>query len=105
MTSDPKQKPSALADVLQTALERLGGARFDAVRSVQKNWIAVVGEVMANKTRVVGVKDGALAIETDGAVWSQELTLQKNYILAKLRELAPKAGVRELRVRTVGTIS
>jgi predicted nucleic acid-binding Zn ribbon protein len=64
-------------------------SRFQAARATDE-WDAVVGPDMARRTRPVGVRDGELLIEVQGAVWMGHLAVLRQGILNELNRTLPE---------------
>lgn len=66
---------------------------------VQRAWPAVAGERVATHATPVVLRDGVLTVACDEAVWAQQLQLLGPELVARLADVVPAAGVRELRTR------
>ncbi len=68
--------------------------------SVYQKWKEVVGDEVAQRTRVVDVTGGVLVIEVDSGPLIHELsTYYKNEILESLRALEEMPNLRDIRFR------
>jgi len=97
MTLSRRRPPQQLGGAIQELLSRLdakGG--FDIVRLIRV-WPEVVGEAIARRTEVNGLKFHTAVVKVSGAMWIQELNLMKPQILSRLREALGNDTVRELR--------
>ena len=97
MTFSRRRPPQLLGGAIQELLSRLdakGG--FDIVRLIRV-WPEVVGEAIARRTEVNGLKFHTAVVKVSGAMWIQELNLMKPQILSRLREALGNDTVRELR--------
>ena len=56
-------------------------------------------ERVCRNARPVRIERGVLIVHAATSVWAQELDLLKEDLLARLRRVAPKCGVRSLRIR------
>ena len=89
--------PQQLGGAIQELLARLdakGG--FEIVRLIRV-WPDVVGEAIARRTEVSGLKFHTAVVKISSAMWIQELNLMKPQILSRLREALGNDTVRELR--------
>jgi len=51
------------------------------------HWPAVVGDLVAQQTRPITIRRGVLCVATASAVWAQNLSFERQRILAKLNPL------------------
>jgi len=63
-------------------------SRFQAARATDE-WGAVVGPEVERRTRPVGVRDGELLVEVQGAVWMGHLAVLRQGILEALNLRLP----------------
>lgn len=97
MTLSRKRPPQPLGGAIQELLARLdvrGGAELVGLI---RRWPEVVGEAIARRTEVSGLKFHTAVVKVSGAMWLQELNLMKPQILARLRETLGDDAVRDLR--------
>jgi len=93
-----KTGPTSIGAVLATSEElspRKG--RIDRDR-----WRGLVGDRVAERTRVGTVRDGVLTIHAASAVWAQELTFLAPAILERLRKAGLAVHSLKFRVGDVG---
>jgi predicted nucleic acid-binding Zn ribbon protein len=89
--------PQQIGGALQEILSRLDTeGHFEIVR-LMRLWPGVVGELIARRTEVNGLKFHTAVVKVSGAMWIQELNLMKPQILARLREAMGNDAVRDLR--------
>ena len=97
MTLSRHNPPLQLGGAIQELLARLDAdGRFDIVRLIRV-WPDVVGNPIARRTEVSGLKFHTAVIKVSGAMWIQELTLLKLQILDRLRTALGDDAVRDLR--------
>lgn len=53
-----------------------------------KHWPAIVGDVLAKKSSPDRYSKGVLWVAVSGSAWAQELRMQREHILARLREVS-----------------
>ncbi|HLQ67463.1 MAG TPA: DUF721 domain-containing protein [Candidatus Limnocylindrales bacterium] len=63
-------------------------SRFQAARATDE-WGTVVGPEVERRTRPVGVRDGELLVEVQGAVWMGHLAVLRQGILEALNRRLP----------------
>jgi predicted nucleic acid-binding Zn ribbon protein len=92
-----RKSPQQIGGALQEILSRLDTeGHFEIVR-LMRLWPGVVGEMIARRTEVNGLKFHTAVVKVSGAMWIQELNLMKPQILARLREAMGNDAVRDLR--------
>jgi len=97
MTLSRHNPPLQLGGAIQELLARLDAdGRFDIVRLIRV-WPDVVGNPIARRTEVSGLRFHTAVIKVSGAMWIQELTLLKLQILDRLRTALGDDAVRDLR--------
>jgi predicted nucleic acid-binding Zn ribbon protein len=89
----PQQIGGALAEILA----RIDGeGHFEVVR-LMRVWPEVVGELIARRTEISGLKFHTAVVKVSGAMWIQELNLMKPQILARINDAMRNDAVRDLR--------
>jgi hypothetical protein len=63
-------------------------SRFQAARATDE-WAGIVGPDVERRTRPVGVRDGELLVEVQGAVWMGHLAVLRQGILEALNRRLP----------------
>ena len=96
-------RPQKMADVLAELMARRSYTSRQTATNFQAAWLAAAGEMVARHTRVGLVRRGTLEVLVANSVLVQELTFQKEAILARLNELLPDERIANLRWR-VGPI-
>jgi predicted nucleic acid-binding Zn ribbon protein len=92
-----RKSPEAIAIALQPIIEKLDAeGHFGLVRLAQV-WPEMVGEGVARRTEVGGLKFHTATIKVSNAMWIQELNLLKSEILARLQTRLGADVVRDLR--------
>jgi predicted nucleic acid-binding Zn ribbon protein len=97
MTTTGRKSLQQIGGAMQEILARFDAdGRFEIVRLI-RHWPAVVGEGIAHRTEVTGLKFHTAVIKVSGAMWIQELNLMKPQILAGLRAAMGIDAVRDIR--------
>jgi predicted nucleic acid-binding Zn ribbon protein len=92
-----RKYPQQIGGALQAILARIDHeGHFEIVRLVRL-WPGVVGELIARRTEVTGLKFHTAVVKVSGAMWIQELNLMKPQILERLRAAMGNDAVRDLR--------
>ena len=80
-----ENRPSQLGDVIESLVTSLGQAgKFYGWRMVVR-WPEVVGPEIAEVARAVRFSEGVLTVVVEKDVWRQELEMQLDKILTKVR--------------------
>jgi len=94
----PRNDPKPISGVVRNVLASLGLARrYDGWLTVT-NWPEMVGEQVAKVARAVRFEDGVLYVAVAGDVWRQELSMQTDAILKKIRSYPYGKVVTQLRL-------
>ena len=97
MVRGRRKYPQQIGGTLQDVLSRLDHeGHFEIVRLV-RFWPDVVGEMIARRTEIVGLKFHTAVVKVSGAMWIQELNLMKPQILERVRARMGNDTVRDLR--------
>jgi predicted nucleic acid-binding Zn ribbon protein len=67
---------------------------------VQTVWELAAGPAIAASARPTSERDGVLTVTCVAAVWTQELDLMADELVAKINSHLPGRPIRELRCRT-----
>ena len=92
-----RHAPRPAAGALQAALRR--AAPKTRLAAVQAVWAEAVGERVAAAARPVSERDGAVIVACSDPVWTQELDLMQERLLAVLRDRLGDDAPRSLRFR------
>ena len=98
------RRPKKLGDVLAQLITARGYGRIQADAELAAAWQAAAGETIARYTCPGRVRRGVFEITVSNSIIIQELTFQKQQILAELQSQLPDTRIRDLRFR-VGSIS
>jgi predicted nucleic acid-binding Zn ribbon protein len=98
------RRPKKIADVLAQLITARGYGRIQADADFAAAWLAAAGDALARYTCPGRLRRGILEITVSNSTIVQELTFQKQHILAELREQIPDARIRDLRFR-IGAIN
>jgi predicted nucleic acid-binding Zn ribbon protein len=97
------RKPKKIADVVAQVVTTRGYGRVQSIENLAEAWQESAGEVLARFSRPGRFKRGVLEVTASTSTVVQELSFQKQNILAILRARFPDATLRDLRFR-VGSI-
>lgn len=93
------RQPQRAGDVVAQLLAKRG---YGAVRSDEQlaaAWTEAVGAAMAPYSRPVGVRRGVLEVTVSASAVMQELTFEKQTLLAAMQQAMPDARIKQLRLR------
>ncbi len=91
--------PKRLDSVLAGVLGDLGLEAAAVAYRVGECWLQAVGADVARHARPAGIRSGVLVVNVDSSVWSQQLQLSRDEILAALKREMGAEAPRELRFR------
>jgi predicted nucleic acid-binding Zn ribbon protein len=91
--------PVAVGSLLGRILSGLHVEERAAASAATDVWADVVGPDVARRTHAVGVRDGELMVEVQGAVWMGHLAVLRQSILEEVNDRVPaEARVRAIRL-------
>jgi predicted nucleic acid-binding Zn ribbon protein len=93
------RRPKKIADVLAQLITARGYGRIQADADFAAAWQAAAGQALAKFTRPGQIRRGMLEVTVANSTIVQELTFQKQRILATLQAALPDARLRDLRFR------
>jgi hypothetical protein len=88
------------AEILARLLER-HSPQAQPYSSLFGGWEQLVGDSLAEHSRVHELRQQNLIVDVDHPGWMQHLLLKKGAILAKLRRQFPQLAIRDIRVRVI----
>ena len=92
-----RKSPEPIAIALQPIIEKLDAEGHFGLLRLAQVWPELVGEGIARRTEVGGLKFHTATIKVSTAMWIQELNLLKSEILARLQVRLGGDTVRDLR--------
>jgi predicted nucleic acid-binding Zn ribbon protein len=98
------RRPKKVGDVMAQLITLRGYGRFQADADLSAAWQAAAGEALARFSRAGQIRRGRLEVIVTNSTMMQELTFQKQYILAELQRQLPDAKIRDIRFR-IGNIT
>lgn len=97
MENRRRKSPEPIAIALQPIIEKLDAEGHFGLLRLAQVWPELVGEGIARRTEVGGLKFHTATIKVSTAMWIQELNLLKSEILARLQVRLGTDVVRDLR--------
>jgi len=91
-------EPQKISGVLNDLLGRLNIARKYKGWSIVSDWPKIVGESIAAQAEAVKFDEGVLFVAVRNDAWRQELSLQKETILKKIKGLPYGSAIKQIRL-------
>ena len=99
----PNRGPQKMADVIAGLMARRGYAQIKTSGACAEAWQQAAGANLGQHSRAGNVRRGVLEVMVRNSAVLQELTFNKEQLLAHLADLLPDQKIAELRFR-VGQI-
>jgi predicted nucleic acid-binding Zn ribbon protein len=93
------RRPRKIADVVAQLITMRGYGRLQADEDFAAAWQAAAGTALGRFSRPGRLRRGVLEVAVANSTILQELTFQKNDILAALAAELPRARIRDVRFR------
>ncbi len=85
-----------LKQILGDYLKGTDYKEIDKTISIEKIWKKTVGEPINKNTKIESFKKGTINIRVSNPIWRNELSLQKQSLLEKLKSAQPDLRIREI---------
>jgi predicted nucleic acid-binding Zn ribbon protein len=92
-------KPKPIGGVVGKVLDELGLDAAQEAFRIGELWEEAVGPDVARHCRPVAVRGHVLEAEVDSSVWCQQLQMEREALLAALRETLGPSAPTDLRLR------
>ena len=92
-------RPARMADVISELFARRGYARVQAAETYLDAWEAAAGAALARYSRLLKVRRGVAEVLVAHSALAQEMTFEKERIVARLVELLPEETIRDIKCR------
>ena len=79
-------------------LDKVGLFEQSKVLEVYSSWASIVGEKQAAHSKLLDIKHQTAVIEVDHPGWSQQILLNKKYILRNFQKRYPQLEVKNISV-------
>ena len=79
-------------------LDKVGLFEQSKVLEVYASWASIVGEKQAAHSKLIDIKHQIALIEVDHPGWSQQILLNKKYILRNFQKKYPQLEVKNISV-------
>lgn len=87
-----------LSDLIIEYSDKLRLFKQINVPDIYSSWAAIVGEKQASHSRLIDIKHQIAIIETDHSGWSQQILLNKRYIIRNFQKKYPQLEVKNISV-------
>lgn len=87
-----------LSELITLYSDRLGLFQQSKILEVYSSWASIVGEKQAAHSQLIDIKHHTAVIETDHPGWSQQLRLNKRYIIRNFQKKYPQLHVQDISV-------
>lgn len=87
-----------LSDLIIEYSDKLQLFKQINVPDIYSSWTAIVGEKQAAHSRLIDIKHQTAIIETDHSGWSQQILLNKRYIIRNFQKKYPQLEVKNISV-------
>lgn len=98
MKYERKNNTMSFKSILPDILEILGIRENFSIEKLNKDWNIIVGNILAIHSYPSKVEDDCLYIYSDHSVFSNEIIMQKVYILRKINELYINRDIKKIRI-------
>ena len=89
----------AAKELKQILGEYLNGADFKEINktiSIELAWEKTVGKPINTNTNIESFKNGIIKIKASNPIWRNELSLQKQSLLDKLKKTEPSLNIKDI---------
>lgn len=90
------QQTDRLGNILETVMSNLGMRGKYHGWQIVKHWPTIVGADVARVSRAVRFTEGTLIVNVTSDAWRQELEMQREHILGKIRSRPGGRAVRKI---------
>ena len=90
-----------LSDLINAYLgnfEKIKVFEDSKVMDIYSSWASIVGEKQAAHSKLIDIKHQTAIIETDHTGWSQQLLLNKRYIIRNFQKKYPQLEIKNISV-------
>ena len=87
-----------LSELIMSYLDKVGLFEQSKVLEVYSSWASIVGEKQAAHSKLIDIKHQTAVIEVDHPGWSQQILLNKKYILRNFQKRYPQLDVKNISV-------
>ena len=92
-------QPKRMSDVLAQLVQKKGYAQIRAEQAHRTAWQTAAGPAIAAVTEPGKITRGTLEVTAANSLVMQELTFEKERLLAAIQQALPDAGIKQLRFK------
>ena len=89
-------KAKLIKELLSDYLQGTNLDEINKIINLEKSWKTIVGNTISRNTKIISQKNGILIIKASNPIWRNELSLQKQELIEKIKEIDPKHKVTEI---------
>ncbi|MBI4845031.1 MAG: DUF721 domain-containing protein [Candidatus Omnitrophica bacterium] len=94
-----KKKAVLIKEVLETLIKEYEPQRESAQEKILKHWEIIVTPQAQQHCRPALIKNGTLLIIVSNSAWLHELTVKKNEILEKIKNITKEVSIKDIRLK------
>ena len=87
-----------LKEILSGYLKGKEFKEINEIISIEEAWAKTVGQPICSNTKIISFKNQIIKIKTTTPVWRNELTMQKEIILKKLKKEINHIKLKEIKL-------
>ena len=88
--------PKKLKHLLDDYLKGTDFKDINTTISIQLVWEKMVGKQISSNTKIQSFKNGTIIINVSNSIWRNELSLQKQILLEKLKKKEPNLKIKDI---------
>ena len=92
-------KTKSIKEVLYNYLADTNFKEINEQINIETLWKNNVGKTISNNTKIISYKKGTLSIKTSNSIWRNELSLQKQDLINKIKEALPELKIKDITFR------
>ncbi len=100
MKYERRKSTADFRTILPDLLERLNIKKEFSLEKLSEEWSEIVGEMLAVHSYPSKIIEDILYIYSDHSVYSNELIMQKGYILKRINTLYLNKTIKQIRIET-----
>lgn len=93
------EEPARVGSALDRVVRHLGAPSVSALDTLYRRWPELVGEGLADRTRPLALRDGALVVGVHDPAWATQVRFLEPQLLERLAAQMGSAAPRRLEVR------
>ncbi len=91
--------PKQLKQILEEYLRGKDFKEINNTISIETAWEKTVGKPISNNTTIESFKNGTITIKVSNSTWRNEISLQKQNILDKLKKVEINLYIKEIKLK------